>query len=206
MSIKLKYVYYTAGAIEKATDSQMISWRKEVAKQLDSDIVKQYDPVERESQKTGKPSGEQVKYICGLKQGGHWSKFLEEMDKIWWGCIKTTAENLIDIMKYLRSRKAIDGNEERDLSFWSDFEAVIRSDFIVALMLKEVQTVGTIGEILVSYLFRIPVYLILPDQSKTECNSTLLYWVLRSGGDVFYSTKECCEYIKNKYGIGEKNV
>jgi hypothetical protein len=201
---KLKYTYYTAGAIEKATDNQMVSWRNELKDKLKFDGVIQYDPVERESQKTGKPSREMVKYISGLKQGGHWDLFIKAMDKIWWGIIRAAAGNFIDVLIFLRNRKIVDGNEERDLTFWSDFEAVVRSDFIIALMLKNVQTIGTIGEILVAYLFRIPIYLILPDQSKTECNSTLLYWVLESGGEVFYSTRECADYIKDKYKFEEK--
>lgn len=197
---KLKYVYYTAGAIEKATDNQMITWRNELKAKLKFDGIMQYDPVERESQKTGKPSGEMIKYISGLKQAGRYDLFIKEMAKIWYGNIKPEGD-ILDTFKFIRSRKLIDGNEERDLNFFADFEAVIRSDFIIALMLKNVQTIGTIGEILVAYLFRIPVYLILPDQSKTECNSTLLYWVLESGGEVFYSTKECADYIINKYKL-----
>jgi len=199
---KIKYTYYTAGAIEKATDTQMVDWRKEVKEKLNTPEAIQYNPVERETQKTGKPAGEQTKYISGLKQAGLWEKFLEEMDKIWLGTIRPEA-NLIEIFLDLRNRKCIDGNEMRDLDFWADYEATIRSDFVVALMKKDIPTVGTYGEIFICYLLHIPVYLVLPDQSKTDCNSTLLYWVLRSGGDVFYSISEACNFIRDKYKLKE---
>jgi len=95
----------------------------------------------------------------------------------------------------------IDGNSITDLNYWGDEEAVIRSDFIIAYMEKNVKTVGTIREIHDCYLFKIPVYLILPDQTKTEANSTLIDMVIKSGGDIFYSINDCIKFIKEKYNI-----
>jgi hypothetical protein len=198
MGEKLKYTSYLAGYIEAATGS-CAHWRNEVKDRLKDAPIIFYDPVEREAQKTGKKSGEHVNYIKGLKQGGHWEKFREEMTKIWFGGIKPEG-HIPDVFTYLRTRKLIDGNELRDLDFWADYEATIRSDFVIANMPSAIKTIGTVGEIFVAYMYRIPIYLIL-DQSKTDCNSTLLYWVLESGGDVFYSPKECCDYVKTKYSI-----
>jgi hypothetical protein len=98
----------------------------------------------------------------------------------------------------------IDGNETRDLDFFGDWEAVLRSDFIIAYIKKDVQTIGTIGEIVASYMYKIPIYLII-DTPKTECNSTLLYWVLESGGEVFYSNNDCIRFIKETYNLGGKD-
>jgi hypothetical protein len=56
---------------------------------------------------------------------------------------------------------------------------------------------------MLAFLLRIPIYLILPDHPKTECNSSLLYGVIISGGEVFYTTNECVKYIKEKYQLIE---
>jgi len=50
-------------------------------------------------------------------------------------------------------------------------------------------------------LFRIPVYLILPDAPKTDANSTLIFGIQVSGGEVFYSIKDCCKFIIEKYQL-----
>jgi hypothetical protein len=52
-------------------------------------------------------------------------------------------------------------------------------------------------------LFGIPVYLILPDVSKTDTNSTLIDIVVKSGGQIFYSINECCKFIREKYKLKE---
>jgi hypothetical protein len=200
MSEKIKFTVYLAGAIEKASKTEAISWREDIKNKLKCPDIVFYDPVERETQKTGRKFQAQGEYIKGLKQSGHWSLFKEELRKIWFGSIRPEAGHVPDIFTFLRTRKMVDGNEERDLSFWADWEAVLRSDFVVANIDKDVQTIGTIGEILVAYLYRIPVYLII-NVPKTDANSTLLAWVLESGGDVFYSTNECSTFIKERYNL-----
>jgi hypothetical protein len=49
----------------------------------------------------------------------------------------------------------------------------------------------------------IPIYLILPDQTQTEANSTLVH-VVRKNGKIFYSIKECCDFIKEKYKLTQE--
>jgi hypothetical protein len=198
MTDKLRFVSYTAGAIESATMKEMTDWRHQLEKDLPK--VTFYNPVDRESQKVGKPSGEHVKYITGLKKSGNWDKFYSEMLKIWFGNIKCNGSDMADIFKTLRMRKQIDGNELRDLDYFADFEAVIRSDFTVAFMPKDVKTIGTIIEIFVAAMFEIPVYLIL-DAPKTETNSTLLMLIILSKGEVFYSLKDCVTFIKERYKL-----
>jgi hypothetical protein len=87
--------------------------------------------------------------------------------------------------------------------FWGDYEAVVRSDFIITYLPKDTKTVGTLLEVHICYLFGIPVYLILPDYTKTDCNSTLIDIVMKSGGEIFYSINEAVEFIKNKYKLKE---
>jgi hypothetical protein len=200
MSEKIKFTVYLAGAIEKATMAETLNWRTEIENKLKCKDIVFYNPITREMQKTGRSFKEQGDCLKGLKQGGHWDKFREELRKIWFGGIKPESGHIPDIFTFLRTRKMIDGNELRDLDFWADWEAVLRSDFIIALMEKDVPTIGTVGEIFVSYIFKIPIYLVI-DVPKTEANSTLLDWVLGSGGDVFYSVNEVSKFIIEKYGI-----
>ena len=198
---KIKYTSYLAGAIEHASSKEMKSWREEIKEKLLSPDLVFYDPVEQESKKVGKTSVNQVEYIRGLKQGGHWDKFAEEMEKIWWGNIDTKKMDRMRLMIYLYEKAKIEGNEEGELKYWGDYEAVVRSNFIIAYLPKNTKTVGTLLEIHTCYLLGIPVYLILPDHPKTEANSTLIDIVMKSGGDIFYSINECCNSIKDKYKL-----
>jgi hypothetical protein len=200
---RLKYTSYTAGAIEAASNKEMKSWRKEVNERLASPDLGIYDPVEQESNKVGKESGKHVEYISGLKQGGHWDKFSEEMQKIWWGKIDITKLDKIRLLIYLYEKARLEGNYLTDFPYWADYEAVVRSDFIIAYLPKDTKTIGTINELHICYLFNIPIYLILPDQSKTEANSTLIDMVMKSNGDIFYSISETCTFIRDKYKLKE---
>lgn len=199
---RIKYTSYLAGAIESVSAKEMKSWRDEMKEKLNSSDLIFYDPVAQESSKVGKPSITQVEYIRGLKQGGHWDKFAEEMEKIWWGHIDTNKMDRIRLMIYLFEKAKIEGNYTTDLIYWGDYEAVVRSDFVIAYILKDSKTVGTLLEIHTCYLLGIPVYLIL-DQSKTEANSTLVDIVMKSNGEIFYSIKECCDFIQTKYKLKE---
>jgi hypothetical protein len=203
---KLLLTTYLASAIEHSKhvlDGKQEDWKDVIKKELVHPLIAIYDPVEREAQKTGKKSGEHVGYVVGLKQGGHWEKFLYEMKKIWWGRINPRGHK-VDIMKQLRNRFLIDGNELRDLDFWGDIEAVLRSDFICVYMEKNVKTIGTVREITYAEMFDIPIYLILPDTTKAEANSTLLEMVINSGGSICYSAKDVTKIIKQKYPIDWK--
>ena len=200
---KNKLTTYLAGFIE-GNVKESTGWRDEITVRLTHPDIAIYDPVRREAQKTGRATGEHVKYVIGLKKTGRWEKFRNEMDKIWLGSI-APEHNLMDVFKLLRYRKVIDGNGKHEMDYWADYEAVIRSDFIVANMRKDVQTVGTIVEIFLAMLFKIPVYLIL-DTPKTDTNSTLLMMVLYSGGEIFYTLNDCAKHIKEKYKLVEPEV
>ena len=203
-SKKIKFTSYLAGAIEAASVKEMKSWREEIKDKLISPDLVFYDPVTQESLKVGKESKNQVEYSAGLKQGGHWDKFAEEMEKIWWGHIDTATFDRIRIMIYLYEKARIEGNYTTDLQFWGDYEAVVRSNFIIVYLPKDTKTVGTLFEIHTAYLLGIPVYLILPDQSKTEANSTLIDVVMKSKGEIFYSIKECCDFVRETYKLKEE--
>lgn len=199
---KLKLISYTAGGIEHCTNKEMKSWRDDIAERLASPDLTIYDPVKMEAEKVGKPSGEQVNYIKGLKQGGHWDLFYAEMHKIWMSTIAPN-QDLLEVFKQMRVNKFIHGVYEEDLKKMGDYQAVLVSDFIIVYMPKDIRTIGTIFEIVIAFLFNIPIYLILPDSSKTEANSSLLYGVMLSKGETFYSVSEACKFIKEKYNLKE---
>jgi len=204
MSEKVKYTTYLAGAIEHVSNKEMKSWRDEFKEKLNSPDLLIYDPVAQESSKVGKLSGKQVEYIAGLKRSGNWKLFYEEMWKIWFGGIAKNTD-IMQLLNNLRMRKYIDGNTEEDLKYWGDAEAVVRADFIIIYMPKNVKTVGTIWEEVFAMLFRIPIYLILPDCSKTEANSTLIFGdqIANNGNEpiTFYSINECVKYIKENHSM-----
>lgn len=201
---RIKYTTYLAGYIE-SSPKNADNWRNTVYETLKNKELLVYCPVRQEASKTGKITASNCEYIKGLKQGGHFEKFYDEMWKIWFGIIEPNNNTeLIEVFRAMRTRKIIDGNRERDMEFWGDFEAVIRSDFIIAYLPKEILTVGTHWEMFVSALFRIPVYLILPDHSKTEANSTMIFGNMLSGGQTFYNVQECVRYIREKYKFLEE--
>lgn len=197
---KIKYTTYLAGAIEHVSSEEMKSWRQEFHDKLNSKDLLIYDPVAQESYKVGKPSKEQVDYIRGLKQGGYWDKFFTEMWKIWFGTIGQN-EDLVPLLTNLRMKKHIEGNSREEIANWGDSEAVVRSDFIVVYLPKDTKTVGTIFEVVFAFLFKIPILLIVPDASKTDTNSSLLFGLQISGGQVFYTVNECIKFIKEKYNL-----
>ena len=199
--IRLRYTTYLACAIEHAINNPDAHiWKQLIKQELGHPTIGIYDPIEMESLKTGKTSDKTCDYISNLKRAGHIDQFKEEMTKIWWGNIRPF-KNKIKILEELQRRGQIDGNYREEMLSWGDNEAVVRSDFIIAYIEKDVATIGTIKEIHLCYLFNIPVYLILPDQTKTNANSTLLDMVLDTKGEVFYNTKDCVSFIKEKYKI-----
>lgn len=197
---KYKYTTYLAGAIEHVSKKEMKSWRDKLTEKVNSPDLLIYDPVEQESYKVGKQSSDQVEYIKGLKKSGNYELFYENMWRIWFGEISQNTD-IMQLLNNLRMRKHIDGNRKEDMGYWGDSEAVVRSDFIVVYMPKNTKTVGTIYELVFAFLFRIPVYLILPDAPKTETNSSLLFGVQISGGEIFYSVNECAKFIKERYNL-----
>ncbi len=197
--MKKPLLTYLAGYIEADTGTAF-EWRDIAYKALyDPARCLVYDPIRQEAAKTGKEAGAHVEYVKGLKRAGRYDLFDIEMDKIWLGNIKPTVD-LGRLFELLRDRANVDGNKEEDLEHFGDYECVARADFLICLMKSTVQTVGTIGEIFEALLLKIPVYLII-DVPKTEANSTLLYWVRKSGGEIFPDLKACIKFVKEKYKL-----
>lgn len=203
---KIKYTTYLAGGIEHASNKEMKGWRNEMKEKLKSPDLLIYDPITQEPAKVGKIPGEQKNYIVGLKRSGNWKLHYDEMWKIWFGQIAQNTD-LLQLFINLRMRKYIDGNTEEDLKYWGDAEAVIRSNFIIIYMPEKIKTVGTIWEEVFAMIFRIPIYLILPDCAKTDANSTLLFGnqIANNGNEpiTFYNLNDCVKYIKQNHPMKE---
>lgn len=200
---KLKCTIYMACAMEHATESQASDWKVQVKEELKSQYIGLYDPVDQESEKTGSDFIITGKYLYGLKRAGN-PKFHDKMNQIWWGHTEPRIGNKIKMLELFRDRSAIDGNYKSQFPFWGDFEAVSRSNFIIAYIEKGVHTVGTHHEILTAYFLDIPVYLILAGGTRSETNSTLVDKVEQSGGGhgkIFYTVNECLKYIKETHNL-----
>lgn len=203
---RLLLTTYLASAIEHnkvVQDLEKESHKDIIQRELVHPMFGIYDPVAREGQKSGKDCQLANLYIKNLKKAGHMERFDEEMDKIWWGEV-TPGYDKIEIMRAIRSDFQRFGNTIDDLNHWADYQAVLRSDFIIAYIEKNVKTVGTIKEIHTAYLFNIPVMLLLPDDTVTDANSSLINMVRRSGGQVFSGqncAKDLVKYLKETYKI-----
>jgi len=204
---KLLLTTYLASAIEHNKSIQDLEKEnhKEIIKQdLGNQKFGIFDPVEREGQKSGNNCQVVNQYIKNLKKSGHWEQFSREMDKIWWGDI-VPGHNKLDIIQYIRNDFLINGNTIDDMNHWADYQAVIRSNFIIAYIEKAVKTVGTYKEIHTAYLLGIPIFLLLPDNIVSEENSTLIQMIRDSyGGKIFSGnncTKELIQHLKETYKI-----
>lgn len=200
MSDKIKYTTYIARPIENFNKKETKEIGEIIREELKFPDLLIYDPVFQEASKVGKTSEEQCEYIKNLKRAGKWTLFYNEMWKIWFGSISQNTD-IVPLLNNLRMRKHIDGNRQEEMKYWGDAEAVVRSDFLTVFLPHDAKTVGTIYEIVFAFMFRIPIYLIVPDAPKTETNSSLLFGVMISKGEVFYSVKDYCKFIKEKYNL-----
>jgi hypothetical protein len=195
---------YLAGGIENCSKEEALNFRDELREKLNHSDLLIYDPIKQESVKVGKKSYEQVERIRNLKRAGHKETFFDEMWKIWFGSINQNTD-LIHLLINLRMRKHIDGNYRSQIGAWGDAEAVVRSDFIIVHLPNSVRSIGTIFEVVFAYLFRIPIYLIVPDAAATDVNSSLLFGTqISNGRDVFRiyrSVNDCVKAIKDDYRL-----
>jgi len=204
---RIKYTTYLAGGMENVKKKEMVNHRESLEKELQSPDLFIYNPLQQEAEKVGTEPGEHIRYVQGLKRGGHWRQFFKEMWAIWFGNINPNTD-LIQLLTALRMRRHIDGNYEEDAKYWGDAEAVVRSDFIIVHYPTTVKTVGTNWEMVFAMLFRIPIYLIIPDAPPTCANSTLLFGNMISNQqteqiNVYRSVSECVKAIREKYNLKE---
>jgi len=194
----IKWTTYLAGGMENVSKKEMIDFRETFMKKLQHEDLLIYSPVAQEASKVGANPGDHIKHIQGLKRGGHWDIFFERMWKIWFGNINQNTD-LIQLGINLRMRKHIDGNRRSEIVSWGDFEAVIRSDFIIVYHPTSIKTVGTHFEVVFAFLFRIPIYLVVPDSPPTEANSSLIFGTQISNNKairVFRTINECVTQVK----------
>lgn len=191
--------FYLAGFIEAEVDKS-INWREEFRDKVKADNIFHYDPILYEAIKTNKQAGEHVRYVVGLKQGGHYELFEYEMNRIWWGSVYVPPEMRYQVLTQWRLDKIIRGLDTERIQFMGDYEATVKADAIILYYKNAIPTWGTPGEAELAYFFNIPIFA-YSDVPKTQMNSTLLKWIMGTKGDVFYDFKKLCEFIKEKYKI-----
>ena len=200
----VKFTTYLAGGIENCSKDEALNFREQLRTELAHADLLIYDPIQQEAIKVGKESYHQVEYIKGLKRGGYKEIFYDEMWKIWFGTIAQNTE-LIPLLTHLRMKKHVEGNRRSAICSWGDAEAVVRSDFIIVHLPNAVRSIGTIYEVVFAFLFRIPIYLIVPDAPATDVNSSLLFGTQISNGKspfrIYRSINECVKAIKEDFKL-----
>lgn len=190
-----KYVTYLAGWIEACPDSAN-TWRSKINNAFEGSNIFTYCPIKYESIKTGQGTEENVKYIRKIKKQQNWKKFKEVMKNIWWG--KSKVLSTYPLLNLTGSFYKKNLNHFDDLTVLGDFEAVVRSDFIIVNYHHNRPSWGTPAEALLAYLFNIPIY-VVSNVSKTEMNSTLLWWVKETNGSIFKTEENVIDFIKEVY-------
>lgn len=194
------FYYYTASAIEGNKDKGLANWQKDLLAELDYPNWQAYIPALCEANKTGTSCQETNDYIHGLKRAGHYDRFNQKLDEVWWGDVSPRGDKF-EILKHYRRKATLNEISPEEFVRLGDFPAVASSDFIIAYFQKNVPSFGAPAEVTTAYFLDIPIYLIIPDQSKTDCNSTKLHFVRRSGGEIFYTVKDCIKFIKSRYNL-----
>ena len=175
-----KYKTYLIGAIEKTgNDDVGRGWRDHITPRLEGLDIFVFDPLKLEGSKVNLNPEEFLEKLHGYKRSGHWEKFMEVMNKIWHG------EPHIDD----------DGQLSHTMG---DKDYVHHSNFLVGYLAENDDPVGTIYEMGLAKEAGIPIYLITKI-NKTVLNSSLLWLVLASGGQVFTSFNQLIEFLEKKY-------
>jgi len=199
---KKNLLTYSAGPMEFVSLTDMTGWRNDLSDQLKSLDIDVYDPVEQEHAKVGADAESSIAYMKGLKDTGQWGKFYREMFRIWFGTVSPNTD-IVSVLQHLRMKKHIETETDKYFENMGDFEAVVRSDFIVAYI-PDVRMVGTIYEVMIAFLFRIPVYFIFPDQELNQVNTSLLFGgMISNNGELkaYKTVEDCVAAVKEDHDL-----
>ena len=199
---KKRLLTYSAGPMEAVSMDDMTGWRVELATKLKTLEIDVYDPVEQEHKKVGKSAEDSMEYMKGLRESGDWKTFYDKMFNIWFGTISPNTD-IVQVLQHLRMKKHIETETDKYFENMGDAEAVVRSDFIVAYC-PDVQMVGTIYEVMIAFLFRIPVYFIFPDKPLDKVNGSLLFGgMISNNGELkaYKTVDECIDAVKKDFNL-----
>jgi len=199
---KKRYLTYSAGPMESVSLDDMTGWRNEISEHLTKLNINVYDPVEQENKKVGKTADSSIAYMNGLKAKGDWKTFYDKMFNIWFGTISPNTD-LLTLLQHLRMRKHIETENDKYFDNMGDAEAVVRSDFLIAYV-PDVRMVGTIYEVMIAFLFRIPTYFIFPDKKLEEINSSLLFGgMISNNGELkaYSNISDCIKQITKDFNL-----
>ena len=191
--------FYMAGPIEHSDHILEADWKAKILSGVSiyKNVVA-YNPVERESSKTGKESKANCDYMRLLKSKGKFNRLNNMLDKIWWGDFDTkNLDRLVDIS----CDAEIGAITKTEFYNFGDFPAVAASDFIIAHLPQGTKTVGTFAEITLAYLLHKPIFVLCPGQDIVDINSTLIYFSNSSGGGIFKSTDDLVSALTNHINL-----
>ncbi|KKN82733.1 hypothetical protein LCGC14_0305570 [marine sediment metagenome] len=187
---------YLIGSMESTADKDDgKGWRTDLSPHLEARKIYVFDPTREEIAKVGMPTGEFHEKLTGLQLGGHWNKFIENMDLIWRG-------------KSILKRNSTTGSS-RLIHILGDVDYVERSKFLIMRLKAGDKPGGTIAELVIAWYRGIPVYL-MTDIPKSKINKSILYFLLDSGhrqGRIFQNQSQLLDFLDKKYDlqIGEKD-
>lgn len=169
---------YLIGPMEDVGDGGCgKEWREYIKPKLEDIGVFVFDPVTLEESKTGLDTKEMHEKILGWKRSGHWDKFMDSMNNIWFGKIGfDDSGNMVHVL--------------------GDKDYVELSDFLICHIEEGDKPVGTFYEVAFA-MFEKPIYLVT-DINKTDLSSSLIWAILHSGGQVFSTYKSLIEYLKGE--------
>ena len=198
-----KLITYLARPFEQATNEQTKTggWVVKIKEEFDRRKIYVYDAAEQEAVKTKECLNKHIDSTHVMFINKEYKTLEEEMNIIWYNQPQCP-DNIIKWMEEKNKKDSSDPNT------WGDYEAVLKSNFIIARIPYGAFTVGTYFEILTAMLFKIPVYLIIPGMKyksrmdkSMAFNKTLYKAVMNSGGKFFWGVDDCIKFIKGKYNV-----
>lgn len=86
-----------------------------------------------------------------------------------------------------------------------DLRMVARSDFIIVHLFKDIETTGTIHEMVHAWERKIPIYVIWYNP-QVKLSKWALQLIKESGGDIFPNIKQCVDFITAEYAPEELSL
>ena len=198
---RFNHMVYLAGPMESVSVSEMSSWRNEFSQNINLDKILVFDPCKEELIKNNITDiSESIDIMNSAKMEGRWDDFFNIMWKIWFGTINKNID-IIQLLTYLRMDKHVGGVCIDEMKYWGDAEAVIKSDYVVLYAPHDKKMVGTIFEMVLAFLFNIPIYLIVPDLKENglaNTNSSLIFGNMisnRGNVKIFGNVLDVCNEI-----------
>ena len=202
-----KLITYLARPFEQSNDedTKTGTWVSKINKSFDKRKIYVYDAAQQEAVKTKENLNKHIDSTHVMFIEKDYKVLEEEMNLIWFN--SRIAPIDIACWKFHKRHAKLFGTVG-DPNTWGDYEAVLKSDFIIARIPYPSITVGTYQELETAADFGIPIYLIIPDlkhksriDKSKAFNKSLFRNVVNSGGKWFWCVGDCIKHVKKHYKV-----